>query len=249
MGYSRDMLEIFAQKYEEMGLSVNGGQSFSELFFYIPELSSNEDSAVPDDEFTKAIIELIKKMPELKDLIGEMLPIKNEKLLEKLEKMAKEEYNTVTIADYESHIKKLEGLLDDYYKVILIGHSQGTLFVNHVYNGVVLDEDASRYNMKDYVLPYYIAPVAAPGTLHLYSGFKDMAFAHRSHTGNTYYLKGYNMYAGDGIYAEDATYTEKDKVITDVRYILSSNDTVISFLGKALNTPPPNEDGEGGRRL
>lgn len=44
-------------------------------------------------------------MPELKDLIGEMLPIKNEKLLEKLEKMAKEEYNTVTIADYESHVK------------------------------------------------------------------------------------------------------------------------------------------------
>lgn len=167
-GYILDVTEVFAQKYEELGLSLNGKpESYFELFWYILNYTDVNVKDLVDmagDPYIKTLYELIIKIPEYADLKDYLEKALASLTSAALTAMVTKEYNETTIADYKIHDDSLKNLLAEDYNVVLVAHSQGNLFVTHAYEDIVGSKGAYP-QLHGRVNVVHVAPVNVASNL------------------------------------------------------------------------------------
>lgn len=161
------MYEVYAQKLEELGykLGYNEGEFYDILFFILQGKDAvlSYDTVLESIKNTAAQI-LLEAFPILQNFVEDTVSFVNVAVGVIIAGRIQQEYNEVTIYDYQMHYNRMVALLTEQRKIILVGHSQGNFFLNNVYKESVGRSDAIYSHLKTSVGGVYVAPMT--GILH-----------------------------------------------------------------------------------
>lgn len=153
-GFFDDLFEVFAQRYAEADFNNNGGLSYLEIFWFIYQIDNNLAETIGGG----TLKEITKKVKDFESFVNNIDDYLVASIASYISKAMADEYNTITQADYAKHSAQLSSLLAKNYKLVLVAHSQGNLFVNHLYEKTVMGNNSKYPNMSHYVRVVHVAP-------------------------------------------------------------------------------------------